>query len=572
MSQDVAVAQCFVEIYPYEGGAFQITGGNSALLQATVTRSLKSPEGSFEIVLAPGGPIGVSAGPSWSEVITPMSLVLIGMRRGIYSQIVMIGVATAIKEDEAWNAGQGVRRVITVTGQDFGYFFATFNWVALTFLGGTYASILEPQLGNTPGAGLAMIIEGLASGTPKQVGAAWYNKVMAGTQGILAQSSFPFGTQRVPFTDAVATIFQEYPGFIIPFGDYFIATEGSWDAKFRAIFPFPFYEFFVITAPPNFYNPATGASDATSGYGFTMQALGQNVKASPTMVARINPLPTITASVISGLKLSVTDTTAPPSQMTSYPNSSVTYGAVDVSAWNNLPLFQPDFSTTTKSALFSIDEVRNFYLINPRWLGSLFGNNNGSIGNWIYTSTGAVDVASIHRYGYRPAYVETHWIADILGTYAQAGNIDLPGLISNMITRIFSYSEPTPLMLRAAASHELRPDIMPGCRYRYRPFKEPQIWDFYIESVTHQFVFGGASGTTIGLSRGLPSTIYADASKNGILTQAHLGNAQRIDGSYQVGVPAGLGAPLQPIDFTSNQSISEMQAQIAKVYVTPQSQ
>lgn len=551
MSYPVATPQCFIEVYPFEGGPYYINGGNGILLKAIVSRNIKQPSGSFELTLAPGGPRGTNVGPSWATVITPSSFVLIGMARGQYRTITMIGVVTNISGSDVWVPGTGVRRGTVITGQDFGYFFNSFNWAALTFLGTTFASVLEPQLGNQPGAGLALLIENLATGTPKQVGEAWYRKVMAGTEGILSNTTVPFGDRRVKFYDAVATLFEEYTGYIIPFGDYFIASEGSWDAKFRDIFPYPFYEFFVTTMPTGGISFKKETGDFTPGYHFTMKQMGPTVSASPMMVARLNPLPHIPVEI---------------------EGKNTFFKAIDTKDWNNLTLFQPEFSFIDSQITFQIDEVRNFYMINPVWFQTLFGLNNSFVGNWVFTFSGALDTASIHRYGYRPAYTETRWISDMQGQYAKQKTVDLPALVAELISRVFSYHEPTPIMARAAPSLELRPDILPGNRFQYKPLKSEAPWQFYIEGVEHTFTFGGPSKTSLNLSRGLPAAIYGDSSQDGLLTQAHLGNVFREAGVFTKGVPDGLGASLAPLDFSSTQAINDQQASIAKVYVTPQGQ
>ena len=569
MAQYSAVPQCFLECYPFEGGSYSIQGGQ--ILACTVSRDIKADAGTFTIELAPGGPFGANAAPSWTDVITPMSLCLVGMSRGIYRQIVMIGVVTNVDEPQVWR--ETVSRSVTISGQDFGYFFNSFNWCALTFLGGP-ATAIGQALGTATAGIPALLGSSLLNGPPNQVAAAWYNKIMAGTSGILAQTSFLYRQQRVTFPQAMATLFAAYPGFTIPFGDYFIAAEGNWTSKFRSILQWPWYEFFVTTAPVGFYGGAAPAGTVTlgqpvivqpgtgggldevtvtaptptgGGYQFTMAGIG-NAPACPTLVARVNPLPQVAVTTN---------------------GANVTFGAIDATAWNALPLFTLDTGFSDSRLSFDESEVRNFYMLNPVWFRRMFGDVGDGLAPFILSFLGAYDAASIHRYGYRPEYTETRWLSDLNGDVAAAQSVDVFNLAASLTGRLISYYEPTSLMGRAGVIMPLRPDIMIGCRFKYPPLKNEGPWDFYIESVTHTFIFGGKPTTSLRLTRGLPSVVYSDTSQSGVLTQMHLGNAQRLNGIYSVGLPPGSAGGLRP--FGINQT-DQVMGNIAKVYVTAQAQ
>ena len=57
------------------------------------------------------------------------------------------------------------------------------------------------------------------------------------------------------------------------------------------------------------------------------------------------------------------------------------------------------------------------------------------------------------------------------------------------------------------------PDVIPGFRFRCFPFKNTEEYEFYIEGVTHNYVFGGPSFTVVELSRGLRTTDYGNSKK-----------------------------------------------------------
>ncbi|MDE3023819.1 MAG: hypothetical protein KGI54_18570, partial [Pseudomonadota bacterium] len=91
----VSGPQLSISIYPFEGGQYTISGTNAGVLQAQINTSLKGGTGTFSLALAPGGPNGVNARPYWTELLTPMSLVIIGLSRGSYNQTPMIAVVTS---------------------------------------------------------------------------------------------------------------------------------------------------------------------------------------------------------------------------------------------------------------------------------------------------------------------------------------------------------------------------------------------------------------------------------------------------------------------------------------------
>lgn len=569
MPNNLAIPQCFVDVYPFEGGNYTIQG--AMLLNCQVNKNIRQDSGTFSITLAPGGPAGEDIGPSWSEIITPNSLVIIGMSRWQYRQIVMVGIVTKPAESQAWRPDSPVIRTISISGQDFSYYFTSQSYFAWNFLASTFAAVLAPQL-NENAAALPFVL-GILQGTPATVGSQWFNRIFAGNQGLLASTVFPYRNARISFPNAIAQWFQEYPNFVIPMSDYFIATEESWIAKFRKIFPFPFYETFVTTAQPGFYPSALG------GYGFSCKGLGDDIQATPVFVARINPLPRVTV-----------DTSG----------SAPAFSSMDVAAWNALKLFMPDANFYESQLAFSTDEARNFYAIIPTWYATLYGGSASSTSALLFLGAGAVDITSIHRYGYRPAWQSTAWFADPTGGFAQSGNINVTALVWDLMTRVYSYYEPTPLMGYAATVIQLRPDIMPGCRYRYQPLKNEDSWDFYIEGVIHNFKFGGPSTTTLTLTRGLPSALYADASDSSIQRAITLGKAQRVNGVYQASLPQivtqvntiatstnqavsgsvsavslstqEIEPGLQILPFNSPSALNAIQAQAAQVFVSPQTQ
>ena len=541
-----------VDIYPYEGGKYTVTGDQAGVLECITHKDIRNTNpGTFQFRLAPGGPLGPNSGPSWTEIITPMSLVVIGMKRYDHRQIVMIGVVSSPAEIQSWVTGRGVLRTITVSGYDFQYFFATDNYYTLTMLGATAGAVFGT-------IGLPAILgSSLLGGTPASLGEAWYNTIMAGNEGMLSQTYFQYNGSSINFSQIMSNWFEEYPtpagGVEIPIGDFFMVTEGNWMQKFLGFFPFPWYEFFVITAPTSYSQYAIGQSYQSSASPISLDFKdGQGfLSATPTIVARVNPLP-YTNSYKQG----------------STPSNG-TY-SMDSTRWSNLQKFNLENTGFIKSDIsFNIDEVRNFYIVNPTWYNQMFGVSNNNVAPFLYLFATWIDTGSIHRYGYRPEVAQVQWFADPAGLASQknASNpLGYKALIQNLALRQTSYFEPTPNMASGEIVMELRPDIIPGNRFSYAPFKNGVEWDFYITSVTQSYVFGEQSTTTLGLSRGLPKTVYDDVK---LLTQVHTGYAMRQNGLYVPGIP---GEPnqigLQPIDAASP-TTKQILGQIAQVYINP---
>lgn len=539
MTQYVTAPQCIVQIYPFEGGTYTLTSAQNGVLQADVSKNIRGQVGTFSLYLAPGGPNGPNKRPSWTDLITPMSLVVIGFRRGSYQQISMIGVVRNCREIQSWRPERNVSRVVSVEGVDFQYFFTLPSYYTLSFLGGVTAGAIGGGVGLT-----ALLSDSLLTGTPDKFGAAWYQKIMAGPNSIMNDLSFAYQGSRVKFYDLLAQYWQPYPSSVdIPYADYFMLSEGTWQSKFMQVFPFPWYEFFVITATPGYY---PGVSAGNTGYTdpSSFLTIPGFFPAVPQIVARVNPLPLV-----------------------SDPNF-----AIDTTAWNALPNYTTDeISGVQHSIEFSDDEVFNFFVVNPTWLTNQFGGSNAATAPFIYTFAAWVDTASIHRYGYRPHIAELQWFSDPTGAQAKALNAagkstaDVQTLVQQLALRQASYFEPAPNMARGEITTRLRPDILPGVRFTFTPYKDNEQWQFYIEGVSHSYVFGQHSTTTLSLARGLPLSVYEDSA---LLAKLHTGNAQRLNGTYTNGIPSGLGNGLTPINYQNYQAVV---GGLASIYSTPQS-
>lgn len=521
--KNTTMPACHVDIYPYEMDSFSLS--NAQILRCTVTKNIKEAVGTFELILAPQT---LAEYQSWTQIITPMSLAVIALQRGDHANVVMIGIVRTISEPQEWASGQPVRRQITITGVDIAYYFSMVDYYSLWYLavnGSDTASITSA---------------GLLSGNPGTIGQNWFEEIMSSATGVFANTFVPYKNGQVKFAQLFGSQFDQYPTFV-PYGDYYIGANGPWIEKFNKIFPFPIYEFFVTTVVAGNYNVSASTPIASI-------KLGDSISSSAAVIARINPLPKLVTSVKSG--------------------GAASFDSIDVSAWNALPSFDLEGSNFVASTVgFSEAEVLNFYNINPTWLNGLNGVSNSNIimGTLLYAY--ALDAASISRYGYRPLMFDIPWFSDPTGQSAKQNSSGTQATFAKVLGDVAGYYEPTPMMARAQMTTWMRPDIQIGCRFSYKPFRTNDTWDFYVEIVQHVFEFGGASTTTLGLTRGLPHDVYNDSGAGGVLFNMHIGNAQKVNGVYKTGLPKGASEPLKSLTPTQ---FNELVATLNSMYVTPQ--
>ncbi|MHB1954471.1 MAG: hypothetical protein ACYCOU_12060 [Sulfobacillus sp.] len=338
--------------------------------------------------------------------------------------------------------------------------------------------------------------------------------------------------------------FESYDTGSIIFPVYlnFLMTEGTWWSKFREIFPFPLYELFIINAPEAYYTsvsgksphqpkkPAAGLAKVLS-YGNLNSLVTADSKinsrtylAAPSaLIARVNPLPLV---IYTG-----TGTTPWTWDSSRWDNELVTYTT------------EPDgfFSSHVQ---YDTSEVGNMYIFNPKTVSALLGAGNAGLAGAVSTFGVMFDFASLFRYGYRPKITDCLWMTDLDGkssviNQTSVGGGSLPQefqtVFTEILSRIASYYEPTPNMLRGTVSMPLRPEIVPGNKLLYNPLKENSQagnpnddWLFYIEGLHHQYVFGKPSTTTLTISRGLRKSEYGNAK---LMIALHTGTAQRINGN-----------------------------------------
>ncbi len=514
MSQSAAPV-IFIDVYPPDGGKYTIGPENHNALQISIDKPLMGG-GSFMITLAPGGPSGPNEGLSWGQILTPQSLVVLRGRRGEEAAGLMVGVIQTPEESQSW-AQQGVTRTHTIEGRDFTYFFDTFSFYTLNalgfvqnlYFGGVSESILS---GDT----------GLLVGSPDQVGQTWYEKIMVGDKGFMSQTAFSVNKKSVKFKNIVGQVWESYAyvgsgGISIPMSLNFITEEGTWLEKFYKIFPFPIYEFFVA----NLSQDEVTQTYTTGAVIKAANVLGTKGvdDVNPVIVARNSPLPFVDIT-----------------------------GVLRQDLWKSLPIYDLSsrpYAHRSNQTYLTTDGLGNYFVWQPVNAQLLSGGSNTNVLNWIVTAGGGIDATSMTRYGYRPIVKETLWWVDTSGISGKIvaqknGILDIQNLIANTGLQMGAFYGPIPLFYKGTVVIPFSPTIQPGTRFRYAPFRDGVLYDFYIDRVRHSYSIGEAS-TTLTLSRGLPQSVYDNPS---LLAAVLQHRARIIDGKHIEFFPQNKGAGL----------------------------
>ena len=576
---------CSIDIYPYESNSSYTLNG-AQVLECTTQKQLRDNGGSASIILAPGGPNGQGF-PSWAQVITLQSLVVIAMQRGYKSNVVFVGVVREVGEAESWDTGPGVSRNTVITAMDWGAWFQDFNWSALTFLAVTNGAAYAASQQLPPEMGLPGLELGLIGSNPGQIASGWYSKIMGGTQGILSGTQIQYAGQTYSWPTATTAFFEDYPyGATWPSANYYISQAGSWYDKFSEIFEAPYYELIVGTAPYGAWNPSLQSSSPVQGqstvnskelYGvaqgsvslnnggtawvspgipFTSKGLPNAVPAYAQVVGRVCPLP----------DLMVSDQTQTATGLQG--QQAYIYSGVDMSRWMSLQYYELDLDAgfNSSSTALVLQDYYNFFVLNPTAIKQ-FWKVDSSPGVFMYAYSGAANVAGIHRFGYRAMIRDTMWLVDqnYVVSESEDPSVAMQNLVAGLTTRLATFYTPTAIMESANVIFRLSPDNFVGNVFTYSPFRGDEPWTFYINSVTHTWKFGGPSLTTLGLERGLPQSVYQNQA---IMQQVLAGNAQRLKGHIVSGLPANSGPALQTFGLAPD-SVTTVLGQIAQIYKTP---
>jgi hypothetical protein len=574
-----------VNVYPNGGSSISkpitITGGSTGILSANIQKNIRDDlGGKFSFILPPGGPDGVNSSLSWTNIITPLSLVVIGLQRGSSKRIVMVGLVTSVQETQEWQKST-VTRLVTVTGVDFAYYFNSFSYYTLSYLG-FLASNTTLGL-----AGYIQIMNGKTlQGVACRQGQQWLSTVMIGepnqapttfaniasvsAKPILSNTYIWIGNQKVYLNQLFGYWFEGFTNnqstVFVPLMTDFLQSEGAWIEKFKVIFPWPYYEFFIITANQDDYPDNTGypeiqtasiTNDDTVGFGnipLTQYqfSLPNFPSVFPIVVARVNPLPW---AAIKANNTTVTSTT-----------TSVLYSqsSYDNKRWNNLPTYQlSPYGFISSTVGYSINEVANFFMVTTTetYAAAQAANASSSlmfapeiIG--VYYSSN-----SINEYGFRSKTINTRWLSVLTSSLTADFFNNTNNYSQFLLGRLSSYFVPTPHMLNGTVTIPMWPDVMPGSRFVYSPFKNQGDYMFYIDGITHIYNFGGMCTTSLDLSRGLPND-DTGWTNEGLMTALHLDLVDRVNGVLQLRSSGNIvdfpGITFSNLSLSDYQSITNM--------------
>ena len=487
-----------------------------------------------------------------TALITPMSVVTISLRRGNQEYPVFFGVVNVIKES-FMRSKKKVVRSISIAGTDLQFYLTNFAYFTLTWLGAT-ANLIPGSVGFGK-----LVTTGIISGTPWYMGTAFFGIVAA---SYLQYTILNSGSGQYIFNDLInycfgpfntnpatdAEIQANFPLLV-----NFYASEGSWWEKAKTFFPFPLYEMFfttVLPTTPSISEVPIYPTALNTGIPVPLETTtsGKTVLVAPTAAEDINTVTVdglnttydvqncFVARQLPFPQLRLTTPNIPASFVEA---ASANLLTLDISKLNALGEYI--FSTTNpimeSNIFFDASQARTFYLLDPRQISNWYGGKatNAETFMFIATSVGtAFDSVGLALYGYKPESVQVDWLAASLSSASSGqANSDqsLKILASSMLLTAIAYYNPTPLMAHGTIKIPLSPQILPGNKITLNPFKDGTTWTFYIEAVEHEYSFGEDSYTVLHISRGLPTSLYANST---FLIQLLTGQIERVNNQYQV--------------------------------------
>ncbi len=517
---NLASPQIGVEIWPHNGGAVSFSGAQSGILQAQITKNIRDRNGGkFVLHLAPGGPNGVADSTSWTSILTPASLVIIYLSRGGSQRIVMMGILNSVEESQIWQNNR-VIRTIKIQGCDFTYFFNAFSYYTLTYLG-FLPSLPAPAAGWVIGR-----FKGQFYGTPDSVAVDWLgvmlgNSIASHNLGILSQTYVTYQGNQIFLSQLFSYWFEAFVeaelAYMPFYADYF-NSEGSWSDRFYAMLTWPYYEFFITTAEVGDY-PDLGliANSRAFGNSFgyaqvatsTINVANYN-PVSPTIVGRVNPLPWV-----------------------AYPQLGGVQSAINRSRWDELNTYTLGaFSFIDSTVQYNSNDAFNFFGVNTMMTNAIAAQAGTSNANLFGVEIlGAIiDPYGIKTYGFRPYYNQVRWLTLPPTAISKPNtNFNIANTADTLLGKLASYYIPSPNLLDGTITIPMWPDVLPGNKFLYNPFKNTNVYEFYIEGVTHTYVFGGRSKTTLNVGRGALLSDYNDPN---ILPGMHLDSYVRVNGVF----------------------------------------
>jgi hypothetical protein len=469
------------ELTPEPGRPLGSSPSNDLISCVTNKRISMEAVGTFELALAHTRD---AQGRTWADKIRPQNLVVVQMMNHTGAQgpdgagelhTVMIGLVDQVTQAVAINQQGKPERVITVTGRDAGKMFTQgmvtyWNFLGANLLGAN--SFVDVSVFN---AKPSIIIRELLTNI--------YERFMRATFRV-------YGTD-VTFWDLLAYDLSSYDAEL-PLGldMKFIVGEGSFWSFFVKVASPPFHELFIDTRRAT---TTDAVSRETKAPRYTLGKDGS----APTVVLRPTPFPYLT----------------PPANPSKYRvegaggEEVITVQEVSVidREWDNLVRHEVGHTDGLRGEPMgeqlsrSDREQYNLYMPQPTY---------PVIPERLFTLSvpPILDRARFHRYGYRPLTPPCELIQPKQGAdYTEP----IFEFYTKLAWRLASWNVMNDQFKSGTKTLQLSPHLHVGERLVDRSPWQHEVYEFYIEGVTHRYVFGGACTTTVGLTRGLPEETYA---------------------------------------------------------------
>lgn len=485
---------CLVEIHGAEE-TFEVSSdpkrpyGESPsgdLLSCTTQKriDMASPAGHFDLQLAR---VKDAQGRTWMDKIRPQDMVVIQMmnHHGTFGpdgagemHTVMIGWVDAVEDFTSINDRGIPERRIRVRGRDAGKILSSGSLTWWSFLGanllGAQRFIDVSRFNAKPASVVRDLIEEI------------YHRFIRATVQYR-------GAAR-DFWDLFGYRLTSYDAEIPAGLDYrFVMGEGTFWSFLSTVASAPFHELFVDTRRQSFIDPSTAAYSKVPALG-----VGKD-QSSPVLVLRPLPWPTVDAQ-------SSTANTIDPTQIgdSAILTTTVTPKRIQRKDWDALVRHEvghadglrsdPILSTIARSG----DDQPNMYM--PRPIYPMIPDRMFSL-----VVPPILDKPRFQKYGYRP------YAPDCSMLQPQGpGDRSEPMMqwYTKLAWRLAAWNFRNEEMLSGTKVLQLSPHLHIGERLVDRSSWHERPYEFYIESISHQWVYQGRAGTTLGVTRGLPEDEY----------------------------------------------------------------
>lgn len=476
----MGVPMCSIEIYG-RTESFEITAGTDAfgdsaskdLIECRTEKRLgvEAPAGVFELQLTRTLD---ASGRTWHDKISPQDLVVIQMmnytgQSGEHGagelHTVMIGLVDTIQTLTVMSSRGEPHRVIRVRGADFGKIFRTGVVTYWSFLGAALLSNVGSMQNFIDASQLIARPDVIAS------------RLMSSLFERFMDIRFVVKQHSHSIFELLAKQLESYGGEIPAGLDLqFLNGEGSFWSFFVKIASPPFHELFVDTrrSTDTLVQPIKGATTIKA----SRLKLGKD-GSNPVLVMRPTPFPYMkpVGSVV----------TTPWDRLRKH---TINTGDVEAQAYDQV-------------VSRSDEEVFNMYLTYAQypWIPDQ---------PWLLSVPAIIDLARFKRYGFRPLMPKT----SILQAKDMDSKKDPMGIFYTALNwRLASWNVMNDTFQSGYKTCRLLPHVHIGDRLIDQSDWQDSPMEYYIETVVHHYVYNERATTTMGLTRGLRSSVYKTISQ-----------------------------------------------------------